>query len=216
MLKRSHMEEAQKNLIQALQAHGIKNQAVLNTIEKIPRELFVPPEWVAFAYQDSPLSIGHGQTISQPYIVAHMTELALEKKPQKILEIGTGSGYQTAILAQLIPYVYSVERINALLDQAKKRLASLNLPAKIKFICADGSQGWKQYAPFDAIIVTATAPSVPENLLSQLSNGGRLVIPVEDGGSQFLYVIDKTEEGYKEQRLEAVRFVPLVSGETAD
>lgn len=203
------MEKTQ--LIQILKLHGIKNPHVLKVIENTPREHFISPELEPAAYQNTPLPIGCGQTISQPYIVAQMTELLLQVNPQKVLEIGTGSGYQTAILAQLVPHIYTIERISTLLQQAKKRLKKLLLPASIHFSCGDGSKGWPEHAPFDGIIVTAAAPPhIAETLLAQLGEKGRLLIPIDEGEMQFLYVIDKTQKGFERHRLEAVRFVPLI------
>jgi protein-L-isoaspartate(D-aspartate) O-methyltransferase len=198
-------------LLQTLKLHGIKNPAVLKAIENTPREHFISPDWKPSAYQNIPLPIDCGQTISQPYIVAQMTELLLQTNPKKVLEIGTGSGYQTAILAQLIPEIYTIERISTLLQQAKKHLKTLALPASIHFRCGDGSKGWPEEAPFDGILVTAAAqPHILETLLTQLNDGGRLVIPLDESDMQFLYVIDKTPEGIERRRLEAVRFVPLI------
>lgn len=202
---------SQADLIKLLKAKGIKNKQVLTAIENTPRHLFVTNDYQSLAYQDTALPIECGQTISQPYVVARMTELLIEKKPHKVLEVGTGSGYQAAILAQLIPEVYSIERIEALSKQAQKRLEKLNLK-NVQLLCADGSEGWREYAPFDGIIVTAAASTLPKALLAELKDEGRLVIPIGDAGMQFLYVIDKTERNYESKRLDAVRFVPLIEG----
>lgn len=202
---------SQATLIELLKAKGIKNKEVLKAIENTPRHLFVISDYQTLAYQDTALPIDCGQTISQPYVVARMTELLLEKKPNKVLEIGTGSGYQAAILAQLIPEVYSIERIETLYKQAQKRLEKLNLN-NVQLLYADGSSGWADYAPFDGIIVTAATSTLPKELLAELKEGGRLVIPLGDAGMQFLYVIDKTQDSYESKRLDAVRFVPLIEG----
>lgn len=199
------------DLIKSLQLKGIKNRHVLKAIENTPRELFVPKDSIPFAYEDIPLSIDCGQTISQPYVVARMTALLIEKKPRKVLEVGTGSGYQAAILARLVPEVYSIERIKLLYEKAKQRLEALKL-TNIELTYGDGYLGWPEKAPFDGIIVTAAAPAVPQALLEQLNDGGRLIIPVGESFSQRLHLIDKFKENYKTQYLDAVRFVPLLGG----
>jgi protein-L-isoaspartate(D-aspartate) O-methyltransferase len=199
-------------LARKLQAEGIKNQQVLQAIAITPRHNFVPEILAHKAYDNTALPIGQGQTISQPYIVAKMSELLLkEAVPDTILEIGTGSGYQTAILAQLVSKVFSVERIKALQWQAKRRLNSMDLH-NVSMKHGDGWQGWASKAPFDAIIVTAAPTSVPQALLEQLAEGGRLVIPVGDD-HQILKVITRTNNIFNEQQVEVVRFVPLVPGE---
>jgi protein-L-isoaspartate(D-aspartate) O-methyltransferase len=198
-------------LAQKLLAAGIGNQQVLQAIAKTPRHLFVPEILAHKAYDNTALPIGQGQTISQPYIVAKMSELLLAAgRPATILEIGTGSGYQTSILAQLTDKVYSVERIQALQWQAKRRLKALDLH-NVGMKHGDGWQGWATKGPFDAIIVTAAAESVPQALLEQLCSGGRLVIPVGTA-SQILKVITRQGDAYNEQQIETVRFVPLVPG----
>lgn len=202
-----------QNLAQLLYREGIRNQQVLKAIASTPRELFLPDALQHKAYQNTALPIGQGQTISQPYIVARMTELLLEadNQPRKVLEIGTGSGYQTAILAQLFEYVYSVERIKALQFQAKRRMNRLDLH-NVSMKHGDGWQGWESKGPFDAIIVTAAASHLPENLPLQLNQGGRLIIPV-GSDNQELHCLSKTESGFDSQLIEAVRFVPLVAGD---
>lgn len=205
------MQSKKDQLIHILQQKGIKDHLVLEAIRSVPREDFVPQNSTDLAYEDTALSIGAGQTISQPYVVAKMTELLIEKKPQKILEIGTGSGYQAAVLSKLVPTVYSIERIKSLYDEAKARLTQLNLES-IHLRYDDGSLGWPEEAPFDAIVVTAAASEIPENLLTQLSEGGRLVIPVGGSEMQFIYLIEKHEGRYIPKKLDAVRFVPLLEG----
>jgi protein-L-isoaspartate(D-aspartate) O-methyltransferase len=198
-------------LAQKLAQEGIKNTTVLSVIARTPRHLFVPEILAHKAYDNTALPIGQGQTISQPYIVAKMSALILaDHKPQNILEVGTGSGYQTAILAQLIPQVFSIERIKTLQWQAKRRLQSLDLH-NVKMKHGDGWQGWQSKAPFDAIIVTAAPTEVPQALLNQLAEGGRLVIPV-GGQSQILKVITRVGNEFNEQQIEMVKFVPLVPG----
>ena len=199
-------------LAQKLHSEGIKNQQVLQAIARTPRHIFVPEILAHKAYDNTALPIGQGQTISQPYIVAKMSELLLgDSKLDSILEIGTGSGYQTAILAQLTDKVYSVERIKALQWQAKRRLKNMDLH-NVSMKHGDGWQGWPTKGPFNAIIVTAAPTSVPQALLGQLTEGGRLVIPV-GGENQILKVITRHGNEYIEQQVEAVRFVPLVPGD---
>jgi len=199
-------------LAQKLQAEGISNPQVLHAIANSPRHIFIPEILAHKAYDNTALPIGQGQTISQPYIVAKMSELLLaDKRPSSILEIGTGSGYQTSILAQLTDKVFSVERIKSLQFQAKRCLRAMDLH-NISMKHGDGWQGWASKAPFDAIIVTAGAASVPQALLDQLVDGGRLVIPVGEQ-TQILKIITRNGDSYSEQQVEAVRFVPLVPGE---
>jgi len=198
-------------LAQKLLLEGIKNQQVLGAIARSPRHIFVPEILAHKAYDNTALPIGQGQTISQPYIVAKMSELLLaDGVPDSILEIGTGSGYQTSILAQLSPKVFSVERIKSLQWQAKRRLRSMDLH-NVAMKHGDGWQGWQSKAPFQAIIVTAAPTEVPAALLEQLADGGRLIIPVGEQ-SQILKLITRHGDEFKEQQIEAVRFVPLVPG----
>jgi protein-L-isoaspartate(D-aspartate) O-methyltransferase len=201
-------------LAQKLHAEGITNPKVLQAIANSPRHIFIPEILAHKAYDNTALPIGQGQTISQPYIVAKMSELLLGKESDKsssILEIGTGSGYQTSILAQITDKVYSVERIKALQFQAKRCLRALDLH-NISMKHGDGWQGWHSKAPFDAIIVTAGAATVPQALLEQLVDGGRLIIPVGEQ-TQILKIITRNGDEYSEQQVEAVRFVPLVPGD---
>ncbi|ARD43369.1 protein-L-isoaspartate(D-aspartate) O-methyltransferase [Colwellia sp. PAMC 21821] len=198
-------------LAQKLLVEGIKNQQVLRAIARSPRHIFVPEILAHKAYDNTALPIGQGQTISQPYIVAKMSELLLaDGVPDSILEIGTGSGYQTSILAQLTPKVFSVERIKSLQWQAKRRLRTMDLH-NVAMKHGDGWQGWQSKAPFQAIIVTAAPTEVPAALLEQLADGGRLIIPVGEQ-SQVLKLITRHGDEFKEQQIEAVRFVPLVPG----
>jgi protein-L-isoaspartate(D-aspartate) O-methyltransferase len=198
-------------LVQKLAQLGITNSKVLQVIATTPRHAFVPEILAHKAYDNTALPIGQGQTISQPYIVAKMTELLLAKStPSNILEIGTGSGYQTAILAQLIPQVFSVERIKSLQWQAQRKLQSLDLH-NVKMKHGDGWQGWQSKAPFDAIIVTAAPTEVPQALVQQLADGGRMIIPVGDN-QQTLLLITKQGEQIIQEQIESVRFVPLVPG----
>jgi protein-L-isoaspartate(D-aspartate) O-methyltransferase len=200
-------------LIEYLVASGIKDQRVLDAIHHLPRERFVSQAMVHQAYDNNALPIGQGQTISQPYIVARMTEL-LELEPSShLLEIGTGSGYQTAVLAQLVERVYSVERIKSLQWEAKRRLKQLDI-YNISTKHGDGWLGWETKGPFDAIIVTAAAEVIPQALLAQLKDGGKMVIPVGETEQQLLKIERKGDE-YLSTMVEMVRFVPLVSGDLA-
>jgi protein-L-isoaspartate(D-aspartate) O-methyltransferase len=198
-------------LAQKLHTEGIVNPLVLQAIAQSPRHIFVPEILAHKAYDNTALPIGQGQTISQPYIVAKMSELLLaDGRPESILEIGTGSGYQTSILAQLTTKVFSVERIKSLQWQAKRRLQSIDLH-NVSMKHGDGWQGWKSKAPFEAIIVTAAPSSVPQALLEQLTDGGRLIIPVGEQ-TQILKIITRRGDSFEEKQIEAVRFVPLVPG----
>jgi len=204
-----------ERLVQRLQEQGIRDARVLDRIRNVPRHQFVDEALASRAYEDTALPIGYGQTISQPYIVARMTELLLlGGTPEKVLEVGTGCGYQTAILAQIVSRTYSVERIEGLLQQTRRRLRMLKLN-NVRCKHSDGSWGWPENAPFDAIIVTAAPTEVPHALLAQLAMGGRMVIPLGDqGGVQKLVVIKRTDSAsYEQVEYEAVSFVPLVGGE---
>jgi protein-L-isoaspartate(D-aspartate) O-methyltransferase len=199
-------------LVRRLKEAGIRDDRVLQALAAIPRHEFVDEALSSRAYEDTALPIGLSQTISQPWIVAQMTEVLLDGgQPEKILEIGTGSGYQAAVLACLVPQVFSLERIEELMKSAKRRFHHLRLH-NIYTRHEDGNLGWPSQAPFDGIIVTAGAKAIPENLLEQLKVGGLLVIPVERSGVQRLLSIRRLEEGYEENDLGAVSFVPLLSG----
>lgn len=189
---------------------GIKDKKLLDTFKNIPREKFIARKFVTQAYTDRPLPIGSGQTISQPSLVALMTQLLDLKGKEKVLEIGTGSGYQTAILAALAKKVYSIERINKIALKAQKTLKKFNLN-NIYVINADGSKGLEKYQPYDAIIVTAGAKNIPNPLLEQLKVGGRLVIPTgENFAHQKLKLIIKKQKGYFVKEITPVAFVPLI------
>jgi protein-L-isoaspartate(D-aspartate) O-methyltransferase len=204
-------QRTRDRLAKRLKDHGITNQRVLDVIAATPRHIFIDEALAHRAYEDTALPIGHGQTISQPFIVALMTQTLLNQPRNRVLEIGTGSGYQTAVLAALVRQVYSVERIQPLIDRARERFRAMHL-RNIRLKYDDGSLGWPDQAPFDGILVTAAARSVPEALVAQLAVGGRMVIPVGDDAAQRLRVIDNTEEGLREENLEYVRFVPLLRG----
>jgi protein-L-isoaspartate(D-aspartate) O-methyltransferase len=206
-------QRTRDRLIERLRVKGIQNERVLEVMRVMPRHIFIDEALAHRAYEDSSLPIGHGQTISQPFIVARMTEILLQQgTPGSVLEVGTGSGYQSAILARLFPRVYTVERIHALLNRAREAHRALRL-LNVYSKHSDGSWGWPEHAPYPAIMVTAAPEQVPESLLAQLAVGGRMVIPVgSSGGSQILKLIVRTHGGFEEQTLDAVRFVPLLDG----
>jgi protein-L-isoaspartate(D-aspartate) O-methyltransferase len=205
-------QRTRDRLVQRLQEEGISNQQVLEIIRSTPRHIFVDEALASRSYEDTALPIGHGQTISQPYVVARMTSVLLESGPlDRVLEVGTGSGYQAAIMAPLAGAVYSVERIQSLLDLARKRLAELQL-RNVRLKHSDGSWGWPEFAPFDAIIATAAPEQVPDSLLQQLAIGGRLVMPVGPQGVQELVLLTRTPEGFERQVLDKVSFVPMLGG----
>ncbi len=188
---------------------GVRDQRVLSAMLEVPRHVFVPEELAEFAYEDTPLDIGEGQTISQPYIVAWMCQ-ALELQPgDRILEIGAGSGYAAAVLSRLCAEVHTIERHEALAIGAGRRLTQLGY-ANVHVHCGDGTRGWPDGAPYDAIVVAAGAPSIPEPLLAQLAEGGRLVIPVGDETSQTLIRVRREKGKFLREDLGDVRFVPLV------
>jgi protein-L-isoaspartate(D-aspartate) O-methyltransferase len=183
---------------------------VLKAFRKVPRHQFVPSDYVKWAYADQPLPIGEGQTISQPYIVAYMTEILDLKPGEKVLEVGTGSGYQAAVLAETGADVYSVEIVHVLAERAKETLSKLGY-GKIHLKSGDGYQGWPEYAPFDAILVTCSPTRIPEPLKEQLAEGGRMIIPVgHKNFVQYLYFLEKREGKIREKNVLPVRFVPMV------
>ncbi|MCJ8337799.1 MAG: protein-L-isoaspartate(D-aspartate) O-methyltransferase [Pseudomonadales bacterium] len=206
-------QRARDRLVASLEAQGIMSTEVLKAIQSTPRHIFIDEALAHGAYENNALPIGFNQTISQPYIVAKMTELLLANKPvRKVLEVGTGSGYQTAILAQLVDNVYSVERIKPLQERAKVRLQAMQIN-NVTLQHSDGGMGLAQYAPYDAILVTAAADQVPAELLTQLAIGGTMVIPVgADQGQQLKLIIKKSASNYQTKVVEAVNFVPLLSG----
>lgn len=198
-----------ERLVQRLRETGIRDAAVLEAIGRVPRHLFVDEALASRAYEDTALPIGHSQTISQPYMVARMTELLLADGARRVLEIGTGSGYQTAILCALTQEVFSVERIEPLHKRARRCLQELGC-RNFRLKLSDGSDGWPEYGPYDAILVTAAATDVPAALLAQLAPGGRLLIPVGNTARQELLSVRKTAEGVVREHVELVNFVPLV------
>lgn len=201
-----------QRLVQRLREAGIRDERVLVRILETPRHLFVDEALSHRAYEDTALPIGFGQTISQPYIVARMSEAILEDgRPEKVLEIGTGSAYQTAILAPLVGQVYSVERVARLLDRARERLQLLGIH-NVRLKHGDGYQGWPYYAPYDAIIVTAAPETLPATLLEQLAEGGKLVAPVGPSHFQELLVVERHGAEFRQRTLCAVSFVPMLGG----
>jgi len=206
-------QRTRDRLIQRLKERGISHVELLNVMSEMPRHLFMDEALASRAYEDTALPIGHGQTISQPYIVAKMTEVLLDGiAKKKVLEIGTGSGYQTAVLSRLVERVYSVERIEPLQNQARERFYQLKYN-NIRLKYSDGTWGWEDNAPYDGIIVTCAPEEVPESLLKQLAPGGRLVIPVGGSQRQSLRVIDRAGTKFEETVLDDVIFVPLLSGQ---
>ncbi len=198
-----------KKLVGELKLKGILDENVLKAIETVPRHLFMDEAFLEFAYKDTAFQIGAGQTISQPYTVAYQTALLRIKKGEKVLEIGTGSGYQTAVLMELGAKVYSIERQKSLFDKAKILLPNLGYNPKLYY--GDGYKGLPNYAPFDKILVTAGAPFIPEDLKSQLQIGGILVIPVGEGSVQIMTVLDKvSEDSFEKEEFKEFRFVPLL------
>ena len=204
-------QRTRDRLVQRLRSEGIVNPAVLEAIRATPRHLFVDEALASRAYEDTALPIGCGQTISQPYIVARMTELLLEVEPRKVLEVGTGSGYQAAILSSLVDKVYSTERIETLASQARQRFRKLGY-RNVRVQHSDGTWGWPQFEPFDAIIVTAGGEEIPKSLLEQLAVGGRLVMPLGGRTQQTLVTVTRTQTVYERVDLDPVIFVPLIGG----
>lgn len=200
-----------ERLVQNLREQGIRNEAVLERIRSVPRHLFVDEALATRAYENTALPIGLGQTISQPYIVARMTEALLESAPRKVLEVGTGCGYQTAVLAPLVKVVYSIERIKALLDRAKLRINELGI-RNVNFRHGDGFKGWAGHAPYDAILLAAAPLEIPQPLLNQLAPGGRLIVPVGPEGRQELQRITRRGDEFHTETLGLVSFVPLRKG----
>ena len=205
-------ERTRKRLIERLKEQGIKSRIVLDRIKKVPRHIFVDEALSSRAYEDTALPIGHGQTISQPFIVARMTEVLLSNvNGNKILEIGTGCGYQTAVLSPFFKKIYSVERINPLLIKTKRRLRSLGI-YNVNYRHDDGWNGWEKYGPYDGIIIAAAAPQVHEKLLQQLGTGGTLIMPFGEKEKQELVIVYRDGDIFDYKRLGEVSFVPLIKG----
>ncbi|NOX08136.1 MAG: protein-L-isoaspartate(D-aspartate) O-methyltransferase [Gammaproteobacteria bacterium] len=205
-------QRTRDRMITRLQDKGIKDQRVLAAMRELPRHCFVDEALATRAYEDTALPIGHSQTISHPYTVARMTELLINGDlPERVLEIGTGSGYQAALLSKIVPMLYTVERISVLQQQARRRFRELNLP-NIRCKHSDGSWGWVEQGPFDAILVTAAPQEVPNALLEQLAIGARLILPLGDQVQRLAIVTRKSADAYEREDFEDVKFVPLLTG----
>ncbi|MCF6288249.1 MAG: protein-L-isoaspartate(D-aspartate) O-methyltransferase [Proteobacteria bacterium] len=204
-------QRTRDRMIVRLQDNGIKDIRVLAAMANVPRHLFMDEAMAHRAYEDTALPIKHGQYISQPWVVARMTEIVLQQNPKKILEIGTGSGYQAAILGQLVEQVFSVERIDDLTRIARRRFIKLGY-MNVRTKTGDGFKGWSNEAPYDLIIATAAPESIPEELLGQLEVGGTMLLPLGDSDKQSLVKLTKTIDGYDTQELESVMFVPFLQG----
>jgi len=205
-------QRTRDRLIAQLQDLGIKDQRVLAVMRKVPRHLFVAEALASRAYENTALPIGQGQTISQPYMVARMTELLIEGGvPENVLEVGTGSGYQSSILASLVPRVFSVERIRPLQERAKQILTDVGF-RNISFKHSDGGWGWKACGPYQGILAAAAPAEIPQNLLEQLEVGARLIIPIGEEGKQMLQRVTRTESAYEVEVIEPVSFVPFLKG----
>jgi protein-L-isoaspartate(D-aspartate) O-methyltransferase len=205
-------QRTRERLVHRLREEGIRDLKVLNVIREVPRHLFVDEALASRAYEDTALPIGHGQTISQPYIVARMTEALLERMPgYTVLEVGTGSGYQTAVLARLVRRVYSVERIEDLVVQARHRFRQLKI-RNVRIKHSDGKMGLPEYGPFDGIMVTAAPEGIPRALVAQLRVGGVMILPIGTSEEQVLVRVTRTEDHYETEFLERVTFVPLLGG----
>lgn len=204
-------QRTRERLINRLVAQGISDEKVLDVMRSVPRHIFVDEALASRAYEDTALPIGSGQTISQPYVVARMTEALMVVSPRRVLEVGSGCGYQTAILSKLVPEVFSIERIEALYQKAKRNLSELQL-TNVRLRYGDGYLGWPAAGPFDAILVAAAPSEIPEALFNQLAEGGRLIIPVGAGNEQELRLITRKGTQFHQEVLERVVFVPMLAG----
>ena len=205
-------QRTRARMVERLREQGVRDERVLAAMGAVPRHVFVEEALASRAYEDTALPIGFGQTISQPYVVAKMMEVLLEKqKPQKLLEVGTGCGYQAAVLAQIFPEVYSIERIKGLHERARANLLGLRLK-NLRLVHGDGYAGLDKAAPFQSIILAAAPREVPEALRQQLAPGGRMVLPLESNGRQRMVLIERNGRGFLESELDAVRFVPMTAG----
>ena len=204
-------ERTRRRMVERLRAQGIGDPRVLDAMAAVPRHLFVEEALASRAYEDTALPIGFGQTISQPYVVARMIEVLLEKTPGRVLEVGTGCGYQAAVLARVFPEVYSIERIKGLHERARANLLGLRLK-NLRLAHGDGYAGLEKAAPFRSIILAAAPREVPEALRRQLAPGGRMVLPLNSGGAQRLLLVERSGRGFVESELDTVRFVPMEAG----
>ncbi|HEU5175835.1 MAG TPA: protein-L-isoaspartate(D-aspartate) O-methyltransferase [Burkholderiales bacterium] len=204
-------QRTRARMVERLREQGIRDPRVLAAMGSVARHLFVEEALASRAYEDTALPIGFGQTISQPYVVAKMIEVLIQKQPQKVLEVGTGCGYQAAVLAQLFPEVYSIERIKGLHERARANLLGLRLK-NLRLAHGDGYAGLEKAAPFQSIILAAAPREVPQALLQQLAPGGRMVLPLEAKGAQKLVLIERSGRGFIESELDPVRFVPMTAG----
>jgi protein-L-isoaspartate(D-aspartate) O-methyltransferase len=205
-------QRTRMRMVERLRTQGIRDEIVLSVLSEIPRHLFVEEALASRAYEDIALPLGFGQTISSPYTVARMTELARAGAAlNKVLEIGTGCGYQAAVLSRVAKEVYSVERVAPLLEKARKHFRALRV-SNVRLRHADGQLGMPEVAPFDAILLSASATHVPRDLLAQLEVGGRMILPMRRGGEQRLWMIERSAHGYVEKKMDVVKFVPLLPG----
>jgi len=205
-------QRTRERMVERLRASGIRDERVLVAMAAVPRHLFVEEALASRAYEDTALPIGFAQTISQPYVVARMIEAVIqEKQPKNVLEVGTGCGYQAAVLAHIFPEVYSIERIKALLERARANLFGLRL-ANLRLAHGDGYAGLEKAAPFQSIVVAAAARELPQALLRQLAPGGRMILPLHEGNAQRLVLIERGARGFAECELDPVRFVPMEAG----
>jgi protein-L-isoaspartate(D-aspartate) O-methyltransferase len=200
---REHMVRTQ------IRERGISDPRVLAALGAVPRERFVAPFDEELAYTDQALVIGHGQTISQPFMVGMMTQALSLRPDERVLEIGTGSGYQTVLLSHLVDQVFSIERVAPLMESAQQHIRSLGVN-NVSLLVGDGTVGWREYAPYDAILVSAASPDVPTPLLGQLADGGRMLVPVGGRHEQTLVLVTRRGDGFEREELDAVRFVPLL------
>lgn len=205
-------QRTRTRMVERLRENGIRDERVLGAMAAVPRHLFVEEALASRAYEDSALPIGFAQTISRPFVVARMIELVLaQREPKNVLEVGTGCGYQAAVLARIFPQAYSIERIKALLERARANLLGLRL-ANLRLAHGDGYAGLEKAAPFQSVIVAAAARRVPETLLRQLAPGGRMILPLHEGAAQRLVLIERSGRGFIESELDPVRFVPMEMG----
>ncbi len=205
----SELRGPRRRLVELLRANGIAEPEILRAFDEVPRHLFVPTGVRHRAYEDAPLPIGSGQTISQPYIHARYLQVLALRGTERVLEVGTGSGYQTALLARVAEQVFTIERIPALLERAREILQQMGV-RNVSYLLGDGSVGWRDYAPYDAILVGAAAPDVPRPLVEQLADGGRMLIPLGDREEQVLALVTRRGDDVERQELAPVRFVPLL------